>query len=757
MLGEECWNNLAICPIKTLDILRVSPQEIQPVTEVLKEGEVFLVTRPDGEIPRENRAGLGLYYLDTRFLSCLEVFLEGTKPVYLSGFTRGSHFSQMEFTNTEMKTSSGEVIGLETIHIRTLRVLKENLYQRMRFVSFAPKPLRVRVRFAVAADYADIFEVRGVQREQRGVYEPPLVQPDGLVFSYIGLDRIKRCTRISFSPLPDRIWVEDGQGYVEFQVELFPKNKHYIFLQVMPFIESPGTVLEKKKLIHWPGSPIEIDNIEIAFPRASIELAKSYSEWRRECTSFTSDNAFFNQMVSRAITDLRALMSNYGETGRIVEAGIPWYAAPFGRDALITSWETLILNPEIARDTLRFLATYQGSKVDPWKEERPGKILHEIRRGEMACNGEVPHTPYYGSVDATLWFVILLAEFYHWSGDRSFLEEMSIPLKRCLEWYRQYGDLDGDGYVEYLRESELGLMNQGWKDSWNGVVDKDGSIPEGPIALVEVQAYLYLALRSAADLMVALGEHEEATRLNQEASRVRHNFLRDFWLQEEGFLAFCLDGKKRPVKTIVSNPGQCLFTGVLPSPQAARVIQRLFEPDLYSGWGIRTMSANEQAYNPMSYHNGSVWPHDNAIIAQGLRYYEQFAFLEQLVTNLFEAAQFFPYYRLPELFCGFTRRETSGPVRYPTSCDPQAWAVGSIFLLIRAMLGLSCRSGEVRVNKPFLPRWLNELYIENLSVGTARIDIEFARSRGRTFCNVVRCDGDVKVIIYPQTSGDLEW
>ncbi|NPV28872.1 MAG: amylo-alpha-1,6-glucosidase [Firmicutes bacterium] len=733
-----------------MDIWRISPQEIQPVTEVLKEGEVFLVSLPSGEITRENRAGLGLYYMDTRFLSCLEVYLAGTKPVFLSGITRGSHFSQIETTNSEIKTPEGAVIPLQTLHLRTLRVLKHSLYQRMRFVSFAPCPVSIRVRFVFCADFADIFEVRGARRAARGSYDPLTIRPDGFLFSYLGRDQIRRSTLVAFSPAPAQIWSEEGHGIAEFELNLPPQKKRYIFLQVTPFIERPGEKAQAPGVFgYWPGSPRELDNIEIAFPRAAYELEKSYAEWRRECTSFTSDNGHFNQMVSRAVTDLRALMTDYAGMGRIVDAGIPWYATPFGRDALITSWETLILNPEIAKDSLRFLAGYQGQKIDSWREERPGKIFHEIRRGEMACAEEVPHTPYYGSVDATLWFVILLAEVYYWTGDQEFLEEMAGPLYKCLDWYRKYGDLDGDGYVEYLRESEHGLTNQGWKDSWDGVVDKDGSIPRGPLALVEVQAYLYLALRYAADLMFVLGDYREGAKLHQEASRVRDNFLRDFWLQDEGFLAFCLDYRKRPLKTIVSNAGQCLFTGILPAPQAEQVAHRLFAPDLYSGWGIRTMSAAEKAYNPMSYHNGSVWPHDNAIIAQGLRRYGQFALLDQLLTDVFEAALFFPYYRLPELFCGFARREVGGPVRYPTSCDPQAWAVGSIFLFLRAMLGLSCREKEVRVGKPFLPKWLNELYVQNLAVGSGRVDLEFARSRGKTFCNVIRCEGDIKVTIQP--------
>lgn len=732
----------------------MSPQEVHPVTEVLKEGEAFLVSLPTGEIPRGNQGGLGLYYQDTRFLNCLEFFLDGTKPVLLSSTTRDGHFSQFELTNAELQASNGKVVTVNTIHIRTLRALKQSLYQRMRLINFGLCTVTVRLSYVLSADFADIFEVRGLHRKERGTHDPVKIHDCGFTFSYRGRDRKRRLTNVFFSPAPGNLWVDaDGHGHVEFALNLEPQKKYYIYLKVTPAIEP---VLDVDARSGWERSSgssnensLQTDDIEKRFIGITKELSGRCEKWCQDCTRFESDNPLFNQMVKWAIMDLRSLVTDYGEAGRIIDAGIPWFAAPFGRDSLITSWQTLVVNPAFAKDTLRFLARYQGRKSDRWSEEKPGKILHELRRGEMAGAGEIPHTPYYGSVDSTLWFVILLGELFRWTEDHEFLAEMADPLYGCLKWYREYGDLDGDGYVEYIRESESGLINQGWKDSWDGVIDRDGSIPESPIALVEVQAYLYLALQYASEMLLALGDHAESLRVQKEAARLQEKFLRDFWMEDEGFLAFCLDKEKRPVRTVVSNGGQCLFSGILPTFFAEKVARRLFMSDLYSGWGIRTMSSLEKPYNPMSYHNGSVWPHDNAIVAKGLRLYEQLPQLEKLTNDIFDAAFSFPYYRLPELFCGFARREKGGPVPYPTSCNPQAWAVSSIFLFIKVMIGLSCRKGEIHVSKPFLPLWMNELYIENLSVGTGRVDLEFARSRGKIYCNVLKSDGDLKVIIKP--------
>ncbi|MGB9661489.1 MAG: glycogen debranching N-terminal domain-containing protein [Moorellaceae bacterium] len=711
--------------------LRVAPCEIEPATEVLKEGNIFVVSLPTGEITGKSLGSLGLYHADTRYLDCLELFLQQRKPVFLSSAIRDSHFAQIELTNPEFALPSGQVIPLQTIHIRLLRLIKDAFFQRLRLINFNSFPVTVELDMVFGADYKDIFEVRGTKRPRRGELLPPEVKRWGVKLAYRGLDGLVRTTAISLDPAPTSITAEPGRAAVRYIITLPPQKKVYLHLRIDL----------DKDLTGDPGL------ISTGFSAAAIMLAGRYHQWERECTQIITDNTLLNNMLQTAVTDLAALQTEYPGEGKILDAGIPWYAAPFGRDALITSWQTLILNPEIAKNTLRFLARYQGNREDRWREERPGKIFHELRRGEMTRCGEVPHSPYYGSIDATLWFVILLGALYRWTVDQKFLQEMADPLIRCMRWCIWYGDLDNDGYLEYLRESPVGLTNQGWKDSWDAVVDPAGHIPPGPIALVEVQAYYYLALQEAAVLLRVLGEDHMAAHLLRRANRLRQRFVRDFWLEDEGYLIFALDGEKKPIPTLVSNGGQCLFTGILSPDQARQVARRLLADDFYSGWGIRTMSKKEKAYNPMSYHNGSVWPHDNAIIAAGLRRYQCLAELCQVASGLFEASTFFAYNRWPELFCGFTRRGLTGPVRYPIACDPQAWAVGSLFSFLQSLLGLDCRDKAIYINRPLLLPGAKRLEVRNLAVGQGRLDLAFEEKEGQVFCQVLRKEGEVRVII----------
>ncbi|WP_027718130.1 glycogen debranching N-terminal domain-containing protein [Desulfovirgula thermocuniculi] len=707
-------------------------------TEVLKEGEMFFICGPQGEVSHHQNSGFGLYYRDTRFLSCLEMRLAEGELLFLSSYIKESHFAQFELTNPVLNREE-HVIPASTIHLRALRLLDNALFQRLRLINFNPVPVMVTLQIRVGADFLDIFEVRGLKREKRGELLPPVASREMILFGYRGLDGVHRYTRISFSPHPDEVIGGRESGLVEahFSLTLLPGKKVYLYMQVKPFLgEKPSTLPPRGK-----------GAIPSGFSRAVRKSYTLYEKWKQECTQFESDNVFLTNMLRRNITDLYALRTDYPGLGTIIQAGIPWYAAPFGRDALITSWQSLIINPDIARESLYFLARLQGRENNPWRDEEPGKIMHELRRGELAACGEIPHTPYYGTVDATPWFIILLAETYRWTGDRKIVEDLAPNLRQAVEWCRKYGDVDGDGFIEYAVRSPRGLTNQGWKDSWDGVIDPQGNLPQGPIALVEVQGYYYLALLRAAEMARVLGDHGWAAALEEQAASLKQNFLRAFWMEEEGFLAFALDGEKRPVRTVVSNPGHCLFTGILPPELAARVAKRLLSEEMYSGWGIRTMSKAMGPYNPMSYHNGSVWPHDNAIIAYGLRTTHQLHLLEKVVTGLFEAAMFFPYYRLPEVFCGFTRRRDGGPVHYPVACNPQAWAVGTMPLLLQAMLGISCHGNEVHISSPILPPWVQEVRIYNLRAGEGRVGLEFTRKQGKTYCGVMQASGGARVII----------
>lgn len=716
----------------------ISPDDIKNVTEVLKEGQSFLTCLPGGEIPRFNTGELGFYYQDTRFLSCHEIYLQGMVPVFLSSRTRDSHFAQIELSNREI-IDGHKILPLHSVHLRLLRVLQGSLFQRMRIINFNNFPVFLTVTVVLGADFRDIFEVRGLKRPRRGELRQPEVLGNEVFFSYLGLDGRVRKTRVFFSRDPDRVKIEGGLAKLDFHFHLPVRQKQYLYMQV-----DTEAGKERAKL----PAP-EKDMLSGNFYRVTEKMIVDYSRWKEECTRLVTDNEVFNEMLNTGITDLRALITEYPGWGKVVEAGIPWYAVPFGRDALITSWQTLILNPGIARETLRFLAKWQGREDSPWREEKPGKIMHEMRFGEMAMAKEVPHTPYFGSVDSTLWFIILLSEYMYWMDDRIFLQEMQEPLRAALLWCCRYGDLDGDGFIEYRRESERGLLNQGWKDSWDGVVDRDGNIPPAPIALVEVQAYYYLALVRAASLLRVLKNEREAQKLESRASRLREQFLKKFWLEDEKYTAFALDGLKRRVKTTVSNGGHCLMCGILPGDLALQVARRLFRKDMYSGWGIRTMSSEESMYNPMSYHNGSVWPHDNAVIARGLRRYHALNEMKKLADNLFDAARHFNYNRLPELFCGFTRRGAAGPVQFPTACDPQAWAVGSTFSLLQTLLGIECRGHNVFIQRPVLPEWVNQVTVHNMRVGGGSVDLELIRRGDKTYCSILKREGNVRVIVEP--------
>ncbi|MGI9951860.1 glycogen debranching N-terminal domain-containing protein [Moorellaceae bacterium AZ2] len=711
--------------------LRVAPAEVEPVTEVLKEGNIFLVSLPTGEIAGGSLGSLGLFHSDTRYLDRFELFLQERKPIFLSSAIRDSHFAQIELTNPEFTLPSGQVVPLQTIHLRLLRLIKDAFFQRLRLINFNSFPLSLSLDILLGADFRDIFEVRGTRRLRRGDMLPPVVTRWGVKLAYRGLDGQVRTTAVSLDPPPATIRAEPGRALIRYNLTLPPHKKVYLHFR----FDLDREIVEDPSLI------------STGFSAATIMLAGRYHQWERECTQFQTDNTFLNNMLQTALTDLAALQTDYPGEGRIVDAGIPWYAAPFGRDSLITAWQTLIVNPDIAKNTLRFLARYQGRREDKWREETPGKILHELRRGEMTRCREVPHSPYYGSIDSTLWFVILLGALYRWTLDKDLLREMAEPLRRCIRWCLWYGDLDNDGYLEYLRTSPAGLTNQGWKDSWDGVIDPEGRIPAGPIALVEVQAYYYFALQEAAHLLQVLGEGMVAGSLLRRAHRLRERFIRDFWREDEGYLIFALDGQKRPITTLVSNGGHCLFTGILSAEQAQRVVRRLLAEDFYSGWGIRTMSKKEKPYNPMSYHNGSVWPHDNAIIGAGMRRYQCLAELYKLASGLFEASAFFSYNRWPELFCGFTRRGLTGPVRYPIACDPQAWAVGSIFSFLQSLLGLDCRDNTIYINRPLLLPGAKRLEMRNLAVAQSRIDLAFEEREGQVFCHVLRKEGNIKVII----------
>ena len=694
-----------------------------------KEGETFLYSDVEGNLDDRKEFGLGLYHRDTRFLSHYRMKLSGRDPVLLSSSSERGYMSAVDLTNPDLYDDDELSVPQQTLNVRRVRVIAGRVHERIRVKNYNASPVRLTVSLSMAADFADIFEVRGLRRDRRGHFRPPRASGASVEFAYEGLDGVVRRTSVTFEPAPDRLEVVGDRVEADFRMPLGPHQTR--------------VVAASFDLLVGDDKPDTMD-----FDAAVHRLRRSYEDWERESTQIVTDNEVFNNLLTRGLRDLRALYTRV-DGGQVVAAGIPWYVAPFGRDAIVTAHQLLSVTTRPARDALRLLAGHQGTKDDPWRDEEPGKILHEIRRGELAGAGFIPHSPYYGSVDSTPLFVLLFAQYFRWTADRALAEELLPNVRAALDWIDTYGDLDGDGFVEYRRRSPDGLENQGWKDSWDAVVHADGHLASPPIALAEVQAYVYLAKQRAADVFEELGDFRTGVRLREEAAELKVRFNEAFWMEDDRYYAMALDGDKRQVRTVTSNPAHGLYCDIIDEHRAEDVARRLLQPDMFSGWGIRTMSKSAAGYNPMSYHNGSVWPHDNALIAAGLKRYGFARAANRVATAIFDTAIAADYMRLPELYCGFTRRTPNRPVGYPVACSPQAWAGGSPFLLLQAMLGVSAmaHSNVVTVNRPQLPPWLNEVELRNLRVGSSTISIVFRREGELSAFSLLDRRGDVRVLM----------
>jgi glycogen debranching enzyme len=600
---------------------------------------------------------------------------------------------------------------------------------RLRFRGFGRDPLSLSVEVAFAADFADMFDVRaaGPGRERPAV--SGAVENGGLRFDYDGTDGERRSTAIALEPQPEEIHGFAAQFTARWPMELQPGSAHDVHIVVAPAAEA-GPVPD--------------------FDEVREGVRESHREWVGACTALHTDNEEFERLVAASMRDLRVLLTPIegadGVSGQISAAGIPWFVAPFGRDSLITAYESLPIQPDLARSTLLLLAALQATDDDPWRDAEPGKILHEMRFGELAAAGLVPHTPYYGAIDSTPLFVILAAAYNRWTNDQETLVALLPAIDSALEWIDRHGDADGDGFVEYERRSPGGLVHQGWKDSEDAIVDADGRLAEGPIALCEVQAYVYMAKLRAAEIYDGLGDPARGRSLRADAAALRDAFHDAFWNPDEGTFALALDGRKRQVASVTSNAGHCLFSGIVSERRAAAVVERLMADDMFTGWGIRTLAGGNPSFNPMSYHCGSVWPHDNAIIAAGFKRYGYAAEAQRVASALFDVARGAVDHRLPELYCGFPRR-SSAPVEYAVACTPQAWAAASPFLLLQAMLGISADApnGTLTVHEPLLPDWLGEVEVRNLRVGDSRIGLHFRADRGATAFSLLETSGSVRV------------
>jgi glycogen debranching enzyme len=700
-------------------------------TLAVKEGETFLYCDLEGNLDHGGDYGLGLYHRDTRFLSEFRMTISGRDPVLLSSSSERAYMSHVDLTNPDLYEGDAIMVPQQTLNIRRIRAINGRLFERVRVKNYNGHAISLDLAFSLAADFADIFEVRGMVREEHGELEAPVVNDRVVDFAHLGRDGVRRLTRIEFASTPDRIDEEDdGTVTATFRLHLGPYQTRMLGLTVDPITDG-------------------VEPAPLEFDVAVHDLRRSYEDWERDSTQVVTDNELFDQLLERSIRDVRALSTRTADGHLMLAAGIPWYVTLFGRDALIAAHQLLSVNPTLARDTLELLARHQGRREDPWRDEEPGKILHEIRHGELAGAGDIPHTPYFGSIDATPWFLILYGAHLRWTGDLDVAQALLPNAEAALGWIDEYGDRDGDGFVEYQTRSPGGIRNQGWKDSHDAIVHADGRMAETPIALAEVQAYVYLAKLRMADVYEALGQEQRAEFLRGQAHELRRRFNDAFWMDDEQYFAGALDRDKRQVRTVMSNPGHALYCDIADPDKARAMAKRLLAPDMFSGWGVRTMSKSAAGYNPMSYHNGSVWPHDNALIAAGLKRYGFVRSTNRVATALFDAAIHADYLRLPELFCGFTRRSPNRPVSYPVACSPQAWAAGAPFLMLQAMLGISARAERnlLTVNEPHLPSWLHTVELRNLRVGSSRITLLFRREGEITSFSLLQRDGDVRVVM----------
>ncbi|MFL5799504.1 MAG: glycogen debranching N-terminal domain-containing protein [Actinomycetota bacterium] len=694
--------------------------------QVIKHGRSFLLCDERGDIPAGNDAALGLYHHDTRFLSRLELTCGEVRPLVLHSSVARNYTQVVELAYPLRVRGDDGRERKENLSLSRHRILGNTLIDRLHLQNFGTIDRELRLTLDFEADFLDIFEVRGMDREQRGQVQAPRVQRHQVELAYRGLDGVERSTIIRFSPQPTEL----GPGSAAFEVTVPPGGEAEVIVEVQPRVGDAQPVRRPLR-------------------EAREQLEREYTTWRKRCTRFHTSNSQLSMFLDRAVLDIRMLLSEDDEGRPYLDAGVPWYSALFGRDSLITAYECLMVNPDLAWATLRRLAAFQGRTEDPDREEQPGKILHELRIGEMAGAGEVPHTPYYGAVDSTPLWLMLLASAFAWTGDREALEELWPNAQACLEWIDRYGDRDGDGFVDYERTAPRGLENQGWKDSHDAVVHPDGSLARTPIALVEVQGYVYNAKLRTAETARALGDDGLADRLEKEAADLKERFNREFWMEKEGYYALALDGEGRQVATISSNPGHALWTAIADDDKAARVARKLLSPALSSGYGIRTLADRQVPYDPIGYHTGSVWPHDCALIAHGLKRYGFDREAMKVIDQLSTAGAHFPLARFPELFCGFSREQVPEPVQYPVACRPQAWAAGAPLLMLRSYGGITADApnGVLYIHRPNLPAWLDQIEVLGMRVGEARVDLTFTRTKGVTAVQVPRKEGDLEVLI----------
>jgi len=694
---------------------------------VLKCNDTFAVFDQSGDMTADDAGEEGLYYRGTRHLSRLACLLGRNRPLLLSSnISDDNVLFAADCTNVDLRRGDRIILPHGEIHLFRSRVLGDGLcIDKLRICSHSTRTIEAPFSIRFAADFADVFEVRGTGRTQRGTRLSDRNTADECVLTYLGLDGIERRTRLSWTRRPEQI---EPAG-VTFLIRLAPHQT--VSFEMSVACEQQSSV---------PGERDYESVVTTAREAASARRS-------RICTVHSSNDGF-NRWVRRSSADLQMMITATPD-GPYPYAGIPWFSTPFGRDGLITAFELLWADPELARGVLAFLASTQATSRAEAQDAEPGKILHEMRYGEMPALGEVPFGLYYGSVDSTPLFVMLAAAYVTRTGDRSFAERLFPNIRAAMQWMADDGDRDGDGLLEYARHSENGLVQQGWKDSYDSVFHADGSLAEPPIALCEVQGYAYAAWQGASALAAARGDTELAAEWRARAEHLRQEFEQRFWSDELGTYALALDGHKRPCLVRTSNVAHCLFAGIVSSPERARrVAESLMDESSFAGWGIRTVAAGEPRYNPISYHNGSVWPHDNALAAAGLARYGFTDAAARMLETMLDLSEVVDLHRLPELLCGFRRRPEAPPTLYPVACAPQSWAAGAVYMLVQAALGMQLDAEHRRItfSRPVLPKRLKRLHLMILRLGPASVDVRFERHAQDVAINVTRRTSDVEIV-----------
>ncbi|MDX2228709.1 MAG: amylo-alpha-1,6-glucosidase [Leptolyngbyaceae cyanobacterium bins.349] len=766
-------------------------------TLTLKDDDLFLLTDTLGSIlgsciGDDRNASMGLFCNDTRYLSRLELQIDGRSPILLSSTADKGFVLSVLCTNPHLGDSAkGDSIKAESIGIKRELVLNGGLFEEIEIANYSTNCVRFEISLSFDADFVDLFQIRGFNREQQGrllrlvqpqsevvfqqdvdqggapqqpepeerepePYEPsaapaprsddaaqgandkadiahalfsiPYPTPTEFSLAYQGLDGAILESRIAFTDrMPDAM---QGNTAI-WRLEMQPHEKLTLGYRLQMLIS---------------GHPASTVNAPMTLPQAKAAELMEEQTWRQQVTQIRADKNTFNQIIERGEQDVYLLRQSFSK-GKALSAGVPWFSTLFGRDSIIAASQTLMLDPQIARETLKILAYYQGKEEDEWRDEQPGKILHEIRFGEMARCQEIPHTPYYGTVDATPLWLMLYVEYFAWTADHETLENLWPNALAAMDWIDR--TMRETSYLSYFRKSRRGLDNQGWKDSGDCIVNRKGQLAQGAIALCEVQGYVYAAKIRLAQIARMKKRIDLAERWEEEARDLKVRFNRDFWMEDQDYCALALDGEGKPVDSITSNPGHCLNLGIFTPEKAYSVAERLRAPDMFNGWGIRTLSQLSPAYNPMGYHIGSVWPHDNALIAVGLRSLGLIDQALELAEGILDMTKRQPYQRPPELFCGFERTDGNDPVQYPVACTPQAWATGSVFQLLQMMVNLvpDAPTNTLRIIDPALPPSINHLSLQNLRVGPTLLDLEFERSNGSTACRVSKKRGNLRVMI----------